>query len=117
MGVTAGEATLAGPSPTAFVAKTRKLYATQFVRFVTVADVPTTSKIAEGAGGETRTVYPVSSRPPSVTGAFQLRVTEALPAAAVTFVGVAGTSGILIAAEGAEGAPAPTVFMAVTVNV
>jgi hypothetical protein len=66
------------------------------------------------------TVYPVIGLPPFDIGAVQDTDADALPAVAVTAVGapgaVAGATGVTLA-DAADDAPAPTAFVAVTVNV
>ena len=54
---------------------------------------------------------------PLFAGAVHVTVAEALPAVAVTPVGVAGTVAGVTAVEAADAAPLPTAFVAVTRNV
>ena len=88
------------------------------MRPVSVADVPATVALAP-AGLEV-TVYEVMALPPSLAGAVQETVAEALPAVAVTAVGapgtVAGATGVMLL-EAKEGALLPTALVATTVKV
>jgi hypothetical protein len=88
-----------------------------FARFVTVAVVAVTLNTAEDAEGMTSTVYLVMGQPPVIAGAFQVRSTAKLLAAATRFVGAAGRSGVVTAAEAIDAGPVPTAFDAATVKV
>jgi hypothetical protein len=55
--------------------------------------------------------------PPLETGAVQETVAEAFPDVPVTDVGVPGAPSGVTDPDGADGAPAPTPLLAVTVNV
>jgi hypothetical protein len=62
-------------------------------------------------------VYPVTAEPPSLAGAVHDTTACALPAVAVTPVGVPGSVLRVTAAEAADAADVPTALVAVTVNV
>ena len=64
----------------------------------------------------TRTLYPVISEPPSLTGAIQLTSASALPAVTITAVGAPGTVLGVTGALAGDAAETPTTLVAVTVN-
>src|SRR5207253_4443256 len=117
-GVTLLEASEGALLPTALLATTVKVYAVPLVRPVSVADVPVT--VALAPVGLEVTVYEVMALPPSLTGAVQETVAEALPAVAEAAVGAPGTvAGAFGVTQfgGAAGGLWPTAFVAMTVNV
>ena len=91
------------------------------VRPVTVADVPVIAALPPA--GLELTLYEVMALPPFDAGAVHETEAEALPAVAVTPVGVPGTvaggggaSGVTLL-DGAEAALEPIAFVATTVKV
>ena len=64
----------------------------------------------------TRTLYPVITEPPSLTGAVQLTSASASPAVAITAVGAPGTVLGVTAALSNDAGERPTTLVAVTVN-
>jgi hypothetical protein len=59
----------------------------------------------------------VIAAPPLLAGIVKLTVACALPPIALTFVGAPGTVAGVTAGDGSLAGPAPTAFVAVTVNV
>jgi hypothetical protein len=98
-----------------FVAVTVNVYATPLVR-------PSTVQVSEEVvqvlpPGLAVTVYPRIGRPPVAIGAFHTTNAPLAPEVAVTLVGAPGTAAGVADAEGAEAAPLPAPFVAVTVKV
>ena len=114
--VTADEASDGVPAPTALVALTVYVYATPFVKPVTVIgeDVP----VAVIPPGEAVTVYPVIADPPVFVGAVKLTVALPLLPLAEILVGAPGAIAAGVTADDAvEAVPVPTELIAVTVKV
>ncbi len=86
-----------------------------FVRPVTVIGLE--APVAVMPPGLEVTVYEVIALPPFDEGAVKLTVACALPATAVTAVGAPGGPVGVTLFEGADAAPVPAAFVAVTVNV
>jgi hypothetical protein len=61
--------------------------------------------------------YPVSGEPPLVAGAVHDTFAWPPPGVAAAFVGAPGTTGTVLATDAADGAPVPTPFVALTVQV
>jgi hypothetical protein len=113
-GVTLFDAAEGGLVPAALVAVTVKVYAVPLVSPATVhgddAHVPVCPL-------EDVAVYDVIVEPPLLAGAVNATVACALPAIAVPIVGAPGTVIGVTLFDAADGAPVPTPFVAVTVNV
>ena len=113
-----------GPVPTVFVATTVHVYVLPVVSPVTVNGesgpvcVPVTPPLLDTHV----VVNPVIGLPPLVSGAANetesgpvVAVVE--PDTAVTFLGAAGTVGMMTVFDGADATPVPTAFVAATVQV
>jgi hypothetical protein len=116
-GVTLLEAADAAPVPTAFVAVTVNVYAVPFARPATTIDVHGAVQLAVSALGDEVAVYDVIADPPSLTGAVNVTVAWTLPRVAVPMVGAPGVVAGVTLLDAADGAPAPTALVAVTVKV
>jgi hypothetical protein len=103
------------PVPTEFVAATRNRYPTPFVSPLIVIGLE--APVAVPPPGNAVTVYEVIGLPPFEAGGEKLTVACPSPATAVTFDGASGKVAGTTALDGAELAPVPTAFVAVTVNV
>jgi len=114
-GVTRFEGAEAGPLPAALVAVTVKMYAVPLARPPTV--MGDAAPLAVIPAGDDVTVYDVMGEPPFDTGAVNVTVACALPAAALPMVGAPGTAAGVTLFDGAEGGPTPTALVAVTVKV
>ena len=86
-----------------------------FVRPVTVQLIVDVVHVNEP--GNEVTVYEVIDAPPVEKGADQETSTDASLLVPITPVGTPGTVAGLTAKEASDGVPAPTTFVAVTVNV
>jgi hypothetical protein len=115
VGVTAVDAIEEAPVPALFVAVTIKVYAVPLVSPVTVSGekLPLTVK---PLGAEV-TVKLLIVAPPVLTGAVKFTTACALPATAETMVGAPGVVVGVTAVDPIDAAPAPALFVAVTVNV
>ena len=120
-GVTLFDAAEGGPVPIAFVAVTLNVYAVPLARPVTVCVVAVVPAfVSRPPAGVDVTAYPVIGDPPLDAGGVNETVALALPAVATTAVGAPGTPGGAAGVtvfEALDGAPVPTAFVAVTVNV
>jgi hypothetical protein len=87
-GVTAGDAALAGPVPTSFVAVTVNVYAVPLVNPVTISGLA--APVAVAPSGDAVTVYPVMAAPPLLDGAVKLTDTWPSPRTPLTLVGAPG---------------------------
>ena len=87
------------------------------MRPVTVAVVAAPVEVPVRPPGVEVTVYTVIAAPPVLTGAVQVIVACVLPEVATTEVGAEDTVEGTTVAETAEMAEAPTLLLAVTVNV
>jgi hypothetical protein len=116
-GVTALDGADAGPAPAAFAATTVNVYVVPLVSPVTVAEVTDPATVDDAPPGAAVTVYDVIALPPSVEGGVHDTMACVLPPVAVTPVGALGTLPGITALDGADAAPAPTLFVATTLNV
>ena len=103
------------PAPTAFVAVTVNVWAVPFVSPVTVAVVAPVVLVVLPPGVAV-TVYPLTAKPPLLTGAAQDKVAWAIPATAETPVGEPGTVAGVTVLDRAEKIPVPSSLVAWTWN-
>jgi hypothetical protein len=101
--------------PTAFSATTVTVEATPSGSPGIVHPVVATVQVAPL--GSAVAVYPVIGLPPVLLGACQVTASSAFPGVTVTPAGAEGAAAGVTAAEGADGAPVPIPFVAVTVTV
>jgi hypothetical protein len=102
--------------PSTFVAVTVNVYSTPLRRPEISQEVDALVQVSPS--GDEVTVYRVIERPPSETGAAHETVTE-LPVAPtpLTELGAPGAPPGMTASDASEAAPAPTMLVAMTVNV
>jgi hypothetical protein len=103
------------PDPALFVASTVNVYALPLVRPVTVQLMVDVVQVNEP--GDEVTVYEMIAAPPVVNGADQETVTEESSLVPMSPVGTPGTVAGETAADESDAAPAPTAFVAETLNV
>ena len=114
-GVTLLDGADAAPGPVALAATTVNVYAMPLVKPVTTIGLAV--PVAVMPPGDDVTVYDVTGVPPFGAGAVKLTVAWVFPRTADTAVGAPGTILGVTLLDGADAAPVPRAFVAVTVNV